>query len=331
MKAFRILLLLCLLTTPAVADSGPIYQAAWSEDGKLLLTIGPKRQLRLHDGTTGQVLKTTTVPGNPTTYISFSPDSGREAENSLNGLRVSGTRAVTSDLDYALHWWSVPELEPLASSSSTYGIVGIDMGGDLTAYTCTSSRYLDSEISWKRLTPEGVQGSLLPDLPAPYSNNSYGAPDVSPDGQWVLANTDDGVRLWDLRSSEVSSVLLVQPTPSQERSLARERFYCLIEDEIVGYSYEDPQAEPTRIRCGKANRLFVTSDETRLFVQNEDALVTYDLSSGAVVKTWNRKGKPLLTLSPDGSRGFGVTEKSLEAWDIATQTLLYRLKVQKAE
>ena len=328
MKVLTVLLMLCLTIFPVAAQQVTVFQAAaWSQDGKLLLTIGPNRHLRLHDGTTGEVIKSVTVPGSATTYESLGPDSGTEVENVLWGVEVSGGLAVSADYDDNFHWWSVPTLEQLGTSRSNYGIVGFNLGGDVVAYTGTSSRYLDSEISWSRLGPEEIEGALLPDLPPPDSNYSYGVPGVSPDGHWVMANTDEGVRLWNLSGPEVTSVLLTQSVVAQERSLGRERYYCLSDGEVLGYRYDAPQSEPLRLNAGPANHLFVTSDETRLFLQGVTGLKVYDLKSGDLIQTWERENEPLLHLSPDGSRGFTVTENWLECWDIPSQTRLYRLAI----
>lgn len=326
MKVLTVLLMLCLTAFPVAAQQVTVFQAAaWSQDGKALLTIGPNRQLRLHDGNTGEVVKSVTVPGSATTYESLGPDSGTEVENVLWGVAVSGRLAVSADYDDNFHWWSVPTLEQLDTSRSNYGIVGFNLGGDVVAYTATSSRYLDSEIAWSRLGPEGIAGALLPDLPPPDSNYSYGVPDVSPNGHWVMANTDEGVRLWNLSGPEVTSVLLTESDVAQERSLGLERYYCLNDGEVSGYRYDAPLTEALRLNAGPANHLFVTSDETRLLLQGDTGLKVYDLTSGGVIQTWERENEPRLHLSPDGSRGFTVTESWLECWDIPSQARLYRL------
>ena len=324
-RPLRCLFLALLLCLPALSEPGGISAAAWSADGKHLVTIGSKRRLRVHQGDTGKIVKAITVPGEATTLISFSPDSGSQEENRLTQLCLSGDRVVTVGLDHNLHWWSLPGLQPLAQSSATYGVVGLSMGGEITAYTATSSRYLDAEISWVRLSKGKQEGSMLPNLPPPDSSSSFGGPTVSPDGCWVMAMTAGEPTLWDMTNEEITTSVLDAKAHLGPWALGSQRFYTSRADGVRGYLYENPTAESLYIGCKDPRALMVTSDESRLVVQTRSGLSIYDLSSGTKLLGWGRPDQPPLTVSGDAKFGFVLTEKTLEVWEISTQRCLYRL------
>jgi WD40 repeat protein len=324
-----VLLLLALLQLGALAHptSVTVTGAGWTSDGAYLVTTGPSRSLRVHHGSTGTVVKEVTAPGEVSTYIAFSPDSGYDQPNELGYLAVSGTYAVTASADYTLHWWKIPELEIAQQSSTTYNLVGLSLAaeGTVAAYTDTSTRYLDSCMTLVRWSaPEGLTSESFSDLSAPDSSSSFGVPRLSPNGQWAAARVADTVKLWNLLTPGLPAVDLGQMPLAMGNS-----FYYSAD--AKGVSQNSYAAEQMRhLICPEATDLAVDQAENLLLALAGDGLWIWELSTSNPPRQWTKSAEKM-TICPDGKK-VGLWQKDhLEVWDLETEKLLFKLDRPREE
>lgn len=331
--SFRLLSLLTLLllsqVTSAPAQSREVLAAAWSENSRYLVTLGPERIVRVHDGTTGEVLKTTRAPGDATTYYSFSPDSGWEEPNHLFNLRVSGETAVCGSTDEQIFWWSLPDLKPLAATTSSYSLTALALGQQGRTALCvsTSTRYLDSSFQLFRLGDKGFEGYELPDLPPPDSSSSYQSPQLSPDGRWACAWTGEKFQFWEL-GPETAQSLEMEDISSP--LLGNTYLYDSKDNIITIRSYQSPALVLKQLSCGQVRSSWVNTEETRLVNLTTDGLELWELNSldNGPTRKWAQTAKRI-TVSPDGRKVILWHEKHLTVGDLDNLKTLYDLPLEE--
>lgn len=316
-------LLLLVLSVSAWADPGGVDGAGFSNDNRYLVTIGGERTVRLHDGNTGKLLRTVRAPGEASTWFSFSPDSGWEEPNNLYSLSVAGDVAVCCSSDDNIFWWKLPSLELIATGSSTYGAgaMAVSANGEKAVCISTSTRYLDSSIQLLELVEGSVHGLDLPDLPPPDSSSSYGAPQLSPDGNWAVAWTGDGYQLWDISSRIPVSV---SAENIQNPILGRFHLYDFGSSGLDVYTHGSLQSPIRTFSCRNMVWAQVSHDETRLICRTAEGLEVWDLTHEGPPVEW-RVPAERLTVSPDGRRALVWGEKTLTAFDIDTRKALFKL------
>lgn len=323
-------LLLTVLGLSAWAQDAGISNVGWSADGRYLVTVNPSsRRLRVHDGSTGLLLKAVTAPGEKTAYISFSPDSGREEPNSLGALAVSGDCALTAGKDQILQWWRLPALDLVASAQGSYAVRGVSLGGEgqIGAYTCTSSRDLDSEMNALWLTNGAIQSRLFSELPPPDSSESFGVPQFSPDGAWAVAKASDTLQVWRMEpagTTKISSASL----DVAGMALGNTHFFTVDPQGVAMRSYQAPDIEIRRFVCPGAVEAAVDGDETRLVVRGPKVLV-WDLSGQAQPQQWAVSADALWA-APDLSKLALRRAGLLEVWDVPSGKKVYALPLKGA-
>jgi hypothetical protein len=322
----RLLAAAATLCLAAHAEPGGITTVGWSQQGKYLVTVGPARRVRVHDGATGRVLKAVTAPGEASAYIAFSPDYGEDQPNTIDELAVSGNYALTASQDKMLQWWSLPDLAMPAAQEATYGVGGIALaaGGRVAAYNCTSSRYLDSDLCELRWDAGAAHSNSFPDLLPPSSSESFGAPRLSPDGRWAIAYVEDGMHVWKL--DENGTTTRAQ-TPLQWSSwrlgMGDTHFFTVDDDSVSMRPYEAPDTVLRRFPCPAAVQACVDAQESRLVVLGE-ALWVWDLASVAGPREWPTHPEAMWA-SPDLKRLALRRDSDLEVWDVDNQRKLYTL------
>lgn len=326
-KSLALLSLFVLAFSSAgLAEPGGISSAVFSGDGRYLVTTGGERRLRLHDGTTGKVIRAVRAPGSATTWFSFSPDSGWEEPNPLSGLLISGNTVICGSGDDQLFWWKLPSLEFIAQGSSTYSQAGIAAADNGKKVICvsTSTRYLDSSIQLLELVDGKVEDRGLPDLPPPDSSSSYGAPMLSPDGRWAAAWTGEGYQLWNLSSDYAESVPLDAVTGLL---LGNSHIYYIGQNGVTVRAYDSLETVIREIPCGRVIWSRLSDDEARLVIRTDGGLEVWDLTKEAPPYKWATEAERL-SVSSDGRRVLVWDEKYVTAFSIDTQKTLFKLPLE---
>lgn len=318
-----LLTFLAVFGASVAAEPLTISRAAWSSDGAYLVTTGPERKIRVHDGNSGQLIKEVTAPGDLTTYVSFSPDSGTEEANSLNALAVSGQYALTGSTDGALHWWSLPDLMVAQQTTIDYQLQGLSLArdGKVAAYTDTSTRYLDSNMALLRWLEAEVSRTSFRDLPPPDSSQTFGVPRLSPNGAWAIALVSDQLRLWSLEQPEPSYLELSGGTPFV---MGDAHFYATEADTLTQYAYTATEKALQKIPLAGSKGIALDGKETRLVVLAPDAVLIWDLTRPGQSLRWSKTAESL-TLSPDGKKLGLWQEDRMDVWSLDTEKLLFSL------
>lgn len=279
-KLLYLFLALFALCGLASAEETRAPEAVWVDDGRQLLSVGEGRTLNLHDGETGEVLQRVVAPGEPSTYFSFSPDSGWEVPNPIFGLKASGSTAVAGSADDSVFWWSLPNLTLVHTEQSSYSQAGLAVGGDTVVVISTSTRYLDSSFQVFRRQGSDWTSLSLSELPAPDSSQSYGSLSVSPNGRFVSAWTGSYHQLWDLDTPEVTSTTLQEVN---NLWLGDRSIYNLDGGVISVRSYEKPETVLRQVSCGTVKDYWVTADEKRLITLDSQGVGWWDLETGSAL------------------------------------------------
>jgi WD40 repeat protein/serine/threonine protein kinase/DNA-binding XRE family transcriptional regulator len=157
------------------AISRELYGAAFSPDGRAVLTVGDKNAARLWDTATGQELLRFAGHTAPIRQAAFSPDGKRAVTASDDGTaRVWDAASGQELLRFAGHTGPVTSVAFAPDGSAV-----VTGGGDMTARI------------WNPVT--GKEAVVL-------TGHTAGVSDVafSPDSKWVATTSgDSSVRLWD--------------------------------------------------------------------------------------------------------------------------------------
>jgi WD40 repeat protein len=206
---------------------GPVYVAAFSPDGKRIVTASADKTARVWDASTGQLIATLTGHTGPVNDASFSPDSTRivtaSQDNSarvwdassgnllatLNGhtaevrkamFSPDGTHIVTAASDNTARVWDAQSgalLETLSGHTGAVYTARFSRDGKLvvTASDDHTARVWDAATGRSLATLSGHSGVV------------YSAA-FSPDGARVVtASADNTARVWDAQTGHAAFTL----------------------------------------------------------------------------------------------------------------------------
>src|SRR5262249_37558053 len=100
---------------------GPVYHAACSPDGRLLVTASDDGSARVWDARTGKALTPRLPHSKPVVHAAFSPDGRRVVTASLDGTARGWDAATGKPITYVLRLDTAPRTEegPILASSRT--------------------------------------------------------------------------------------------------------------------------------------------------------------------------------------------------------------------
>jgi WD40 repeat protein len=172
--------------TLAVLDEGGVVDAAFSRDGRRVVTAGDAdRTARVFDSSSGRTLNMLLTPGGSVFAAAFSPD---------------GRRVATGEESGVARVWSASGGTPLAL------LAGHDSYVTDTAFSPDGTRVVTASGDQTARVWDAKNGRVLAVLRG-HDGRVYSAA-FSPDGELVVTGSRDGtVRIWDPRTGKADVVL----------------------------------------------------------------------------------------------------------------------------
>ncbi len=173
-----------------LSHEGPVDAAAFSPDGKTVLTGGDDRTARLWDAATGQPIGQPLHHQATVVAVAFSPD---------------GKTILTGSEDRTARLWDAATGQPIGSPFPHPGEVMAVAYSPDGSTILTSSRDGKARL-WDAITHRPIGQTFAP-------RNAVGAIAFSPDGKLVLTGSvkEGSARLWDVATSQAIGAPLIQP------------------------------------------------------------------------------------------------------------------------
>jgi WD40 repeat protein len=291
--------------------SGPAHVAAFSPDGKSIVTTAEGNTARVWDADTGKLLATLTGHTGPVNHASFSPDGNRVVTASQDATaRVWD--AQSGNLVATLSW---PNVEVRVAAFSPDGQRIVTAGTDNTA------RVWDSQ-----------SGALLVTLSG-HSAVVYDAA-FSPDGTRVVTASDDHTaRVWDAATGHslatltghTNSVDCASFSPDGTRIVtASQDFTARVWDAATGHLLATLKGHGGAVY----DAVFSPDGKSIVTAGADNTARVWEADSGTEVTTLTGHTAEVrqATFSPDGKRIVTASEDATaRVWDVESGLLLATL------
>lgn len=344
---------------PPMAHDGPIYNAAFSQDGSRAVTAGTDNTARIWDAATGRLIGSLRGHAGTVDVAVFSPDGARVVTTSGDKTaRIWDARDATAEKDRLVATLSGHEGAVRTAAYSPDGERVVTTGRDKVAriWNARDGRLIitlsgHSHMIWQAMfTPGGARvvtasldqtakiwnaedGRLIATL------QGHAAPildvDVSSDGARIATCGEDGLaKVWDAESGQLISTL------DAHKRVVRDVRFSPDGDRIVTAG-DDNTARIWDVRDG---RLVATLSGHRSFVNtaefSPDGSRVVTSSQDYTAKVWDaRDGRLLLTnnahrhivwsaeFSPDGARILTASsDGTARTWDARKERVLFTLE-----
>jgi len=286
---------------------GPVYVAAYSPDGKLLVTASVDHSARVWVAASGHLLATLTGHNGPVNDAAFSPDGKRIVTASDDGTaRV--WEAATGHAQATLAW---PNVELRKAVFSPDGNRVLTTGSD------SSVRVWDAGTGALQTTLSG------------HTRVVYSAA-FSPDGTRIVTASDDGTaRVWDAEKGLARAVL------KGHTGVVCSALFSPDGGRVVTASWD----ETARVWDAESGRVLATlsghsgavydarfsHDGKRIVTASDDGTArVWDAGSGHLLATLSGHAGPVTAavFSPDGARIVSASEDATaRVWDAASGLL----------
>ncbi len=333
--------------TPQLAHSSGINAVAFSPDGKLLLSGGADRTLKLWDAATGRLIRTYRGHSEEVFAVAFSPDGTRLLSSSWDMIKLWDTAtgrpiATLDESDHRVHQVRSVAFSPdgmrLLSGSGDKTLKLWDAGngklvrtfeghtGQVTsvAFSPDGTRLLSGSGDSTLGLWDAATGQLIRTIKG--HSGWVRSVAFSPDGTRVLSGDDKTLKLWDaasgklIRSFEANSISAVAFSPDGTRLLSASL------DKTI--KLWEPGGKLIRTFNGHGDRITSVAfspDGTRLLSGSWDATVKlWDALSGQAMRTLQKHAAWIqsIAVSPDGTLIVaGGGDKTLKLWDATGQPI----------
>ena len=293
--------------TNLAGHSGRVTAAAFSPDGKRVLTGSADKTARLWDAATGAEVATLTGHTGSVNAVAFSPD---------------GTRVLTGSDDKTARLWDA------ATGAAVATLEGHSEGVGAVAFSPDGKRVLTGSLDNTARLWDTATGKAVATLKGHHEGDGYVlAVAYSPDGKRVLTGSWDATaRLWDAATGAAVATLEGHSRPIRAVAFSPDGKRVVTgSDDKTARLWDAATGAAVATLDGHTDAVFAVAfspDGKRVLTGSTDKTArVWDAATGAAVATLEGHTDAVFAVafSPDSKRVLtGSTDKTARLWDPAT-------------